>query len=614
MKGEYKLSSLLTLANWEVTDISTEHEQNTDSEDSENPNTVMEVLGYKDNTRTSIASCINTFKMLYLLGLNRSAIVHLDFVEEAPRLYYQILHELEVIRDAITFRALNRLRYSLILGYPSNRDTSDLNKATGGFNQADIDYLKKDVGIELEELFMESGGYIKVINKCTTHINEYITEKKLFETLGIQDGQYLKVLFQFQDFSDKTFKDFIRRYDKKMKFTYSGIIVPKAIKFDSSVRGKMFMSDFKMYHTAYRLSAKMNLSDISWSSSVSRVTDIIAENKIRYSKLINDTSNRQEEEENKKEEFNSDSFFNTDSMSAIIVDCDNISLFTFIKYLKHVNRVQIDKSKIELYLCADSRSKHVWRMMDKLNYTDISTNVTIVPAVRDVKSAVDTVITATICNLVYSKGIKNIMLLSSDTDFFGVPFYFKSVQESHMNMCIGYQDKSTLENFKEHFNSIDVQLFSIDSVLYNELRSREDFVEAKYEDSGSHEIDFSVPTSDEKLECFKKLVVNNIYDLSIKSLSDSNVIELLIQQCLIDSDNLYSYLDARDVVMDILSNLTITCEVESDNNSNIMSLIDYKTKPVIESENQENKSDNGSEINPNPRLKVVINIGEDKFN
>lgn len=604
------MSSLLTLANWEVTDISTEHAQNTNS-DNENTDTVMEVLGYKDNTRTSIASCINTFKVLYLLGLNRSAIVHLDFVEEAPKLYYQILHELEVIRDAITFRALNRLRYSLILGYPANRDTSDLNKATGGFNQADIEYLKKDIGIEFDELFMESGGYVKVINKCTTHINEYITERKLLETLGIQDGQYLKVLFQFQDFSDKTFKDFMRRYDKKMKFTYSGIIIPKAIKFDSSVRGKMFMSDFKMYHTAYRLSAKMNLSDISWNSSVSRVTDIIAENKIRYSKLIEDTSNKQEEEENKKEEFNSDSFFNTDNMSAIIVDCDNISLFTFIKYLKHINTIQTDKSKMELYLCADSRSKHVWRMMDKLNYTDIKTNVTVVPAVRDVKSAVDTVITATICNLVYNRGIKNIMLLSSDTDFFGVPFYFKSVQEvPNMNMCIGYQDKSTLENFTEHFNSIDVQLFSIDSVLYAELKKSEDFVEAKYEDFANHEIDFSVPTDDEKLECFKKLVINNIYDLSIKSLSDSNVIELLIQQCLIDSDNLYSYLDARNVVMSVLGNLTITCEIEDTNSSNIMSLIDYKVKPAIESENQENKTDNGSEINPNQRLKVVINTGE----
>ena len=110
-------------------------------------------------------------------------------------------------------------------------------------------------------------------------------------------------------------------------------------------------------------------------------------------------------------------FIDRNEAVVIVVDCENSDAFKLASALKQLNEDEISKiSKIVLY--DDVHTTKAWRFIDKI--TTIPVEHKLIKRIKEDKSLVDMKICADVSAFYYRHNISAFILLSSDSDFWGL--------------------------------------------------------------------------------------------------------------------------------------------------------------------------------------------------
>lgn len=110
-------------------------------------------------------------------------------------------------------------------------------------------------------------------------------------------------------------------------------------------------------------------------------------------------------------------FINESDTIQVVVDCENSDAFKLASVLKQLDEDELSKiDRIVLY--DDVHTTNAWSYLDKM--TDIPIDHIIVERIKENKSLVDIKMGMGISKAFYSENVSAFILLSSDSDFWGV--------------------------------------------------------------------------------------------------------------------------------------------------------------------------------------------------
>lgn len=147
-------------------------------------------------------------------------------------------------------------------------------------------------------------------------------------------------------------------------------------------------------------------------------------------------------------------FIERDERTAIIVDCENSDVYKLYATLKNLNQEELQKVK-KIILFDDVHTTRAWSCLS--HFLDIEVEHIEVERVNDYKSLVDIKMTAGACKEFYSNDIQSFILVSSDSDYWGL---ISSLPDADFLVMIEYSKcgkdiKEKLENNGIFYCSID---------------------------------------------------------------------------------------------------------------------------------------------------------------
>ena len=148
------------------------------------------------------------------------------------------------------------------------------------------------------------------------------------------------------------------------------------------------------------------------------------------------------------------SFLRASLRTVIAVDCENSDVYKLYATLKNLNQDEL--SKIEkIYLYDDHHTTVGWQWLAK--FTEIPVEHIVIDRVTERKSLVDIVMTAGVCQNHFAEGIDSFILVSSDSDFWGL---ITSLPNAKFLVMYEYANcgkaiKSALEEHDIYYCSID---------------------------------------------------------------------------------------------------------------------------------------------------------------
>lgn len=110
-------------------------------------------------------------------------------------------------------------------------------------------------------------------------------------------------------------------------------------------------------------------------------------------------------------------FIENNESTAIVVDCENSNVFKLYAVLKNLNQEEIKKIK-KIILFDDKHTFYSWQLL--CDFVDIEVEYIKVERINDNKSLVDIRMATGICYEHFKKGVSSFILVSSDSDFWGL--------------------------------------------------------------------------------------------------------------------------------------------------------------------------------------------------
>lgn len=314
--------------------------------------------------------------MAYLIGAK----------EEFFEYYYsnnrEILEKLKKNKDAVIIRSLCNIRSNLMINYSNtshslvydmkNLDRQDLYKD-------DIKILYKN-DIDLIKVNYRVNAYIADINKI---ISERINNlKELFPEWF--EWEYIKELFIMpRGQKEEAIKA------ESLKFGYSRNFYPytRYIFWTPKDRGNILFNDEKFARVVYE----------------------------QHNEEFRDLSKVKDASESVKTSIYD--FIKASDSVVLVVDCENSDAFKLASVLKQLNTDELHKiNKILLY--DDIHTTEAWKFLDKV--TGIPVEHNLVERIKENKSLVDITMSMGISKEYYRGGVSSFIMLSSDSDFWGV--------------------------------------------------------------------------------------------------------------------------------------------------------------------------------------------------
>ncbi len=172
----------------------------------------------------------------------------------------------------------------------------------------------------------------------------------------------------------------------------------------------------------------------------------------QHNDYFNDTSKFKDAHEETKN--NIYDFINDSYKTAIAVDCENSDVYKLYGVLKNLNQDELAKiEKIVLY--DDYHTNSGWDWIYK--FTNIPVEHIEVERVTDQKSLVDIKMTAGVCKDYYENGISSFILVSSDSDYWGL---ISSLPKA--NFLVMYEYQKCGQAIKNALSERDIYYCSID--------------------------------------------------------------------------------------------------------------------------------------------------------
>lgn len=147
-------------------------------------------------------------------------------------------------------------------------------------------------------------------------------------------------------------------------------------------------------------------------------------------------------------------FIRRSMRTVIAVDCENSDVYKLYATLKNLDQSELDKIE-KIYLYDDHHTTAGWQWLDK--FTEIPVEHIMIDRVTERKSLVDIVMTAGVCQSHYAEGIDSFILVSSDSDFWGL---ITSLPNAKFLVMYEYENcgkaiKSALEEHDIYYCAID---------------------------------------------------------------------------------------------------------------------------------------------------------------
>lgn len=314
----------------------------------------------------------------YLIGVKKHIIMEC-FDSEC----HDLIEQLSQDKDATTIRYLCKLRTVLMQKFKKTDDAmrydlQNINRIEW-YDHDNIKQLEK-WGFEIVKVNYRSEKYALDFTKL---IHENIDKcQKLFPDWV--NWEYIKDLFIIPSY---TKKDVLKKEFEKYMGNIEYYPFQMYIHWKPTDCGSIIYSDGKFLNTIYQM----------------------------HGDFFTDTSKFKDAHEETKN--NIYDFINGSYKTAIAVDCENSDVYKLYSVLKNLNQDELAKiEKIVLY--DDYHTNSGWDWIYK--FTKIPVEHIEVERVTDQKSLVDIKMTAGVCKDYYENGISSFIIVSSDSDYWGL--------------------------------------------------------------------------------------------------------------------------------------------------------------------------------------------------
>lgn len=321
---------------------------------------------------------VSTFA--YLIGIGRNI-----FEKEDGTLSPDIYNKLDKDKNAKIIRNLCLVRTLMVLRFHAicqaiQQDYKSITSVPDIIPRDAISYLE-DAGINVYTHNKEPNPFLAELH---TQIKNRINNcQKLFPDWINWD--YLRDLFVFPGkYTDDTLKQIANTYYENRQFyPYQALIHWTA----ADDYGNILASDQKFLRLVYEWHGD-GLPDLSL------VTDVKTDTK----KKIYD-------------------FFDYAEKLIFVVDCENSDPYSLCATLNSLDKEKTEKiSKLVLY--DDEHAAHAWDVLT--DYTTIPIEYVLIERLKDNKSLADVKVTARITKEFYENGVDSFVLVSSDSDYWGM--------------------------------------------------------------------------------------------------------------------------------------------------------------------------------------------------
>ncbi len=139
----------------------------------------------------------------------------------------------------------------------------------------------------------------------------------------------------------------------------------------------------------------------------------------------------------------------------IAVDCENSDPYKLYATLNNLDQSELLNKVRKIILCDDVHTGSGWSFLER--FTDILVEHRVVERVKDSKSLVDTSLTAVICKECYRNGTDSVILVSSDSDYWGL---INSVDEARFLVMV--EDRKCGPDIKRALDNAGITYCYID--------------------------------------------------------------------------------------------------------------------------------------------------------
>ena len=316
--------------------------------------------------------------MAYLIGVKKH-IVEKCFDAEC----HDLLQTLYASQPATTIRYLCKLRTALFLKFKKTDNEMRYNlmnlNTLEWYDHENIEQLQK-WNISIIKANYRSDKYMLDLNTLiASHIDNVAS---LFPDWV--EWKYIRELFVIPRYTNPTaVKREFEKYMKSKAF-YPFQVYIYWTPFDC---GSMLMSDRKFLQILYKL----------------------------HNATFDDSSKYRDAAEETKDSIYS--FIQSSMRTVIAVDCENSDVYKLYATLQGLDRSELDKIE-RIYLYDDHHTTVGWQWLSK--FTEIPVEHILIDRVTERKSLVDIVMTAGVCQNHFAEGIDSFILVSSDSDFWGL--------------------------------------------------------------------------------------------------------------------------------------------------------------------------------------------------
>ena len=148
-------------------------------------------------------------------------------------------------------------------------------------------------------------------------------------------------------------------------------------------------------------------------------------------------------------------FLEDSNKTAIVVDCENSDPYKLYATLNNLNKAALLGKIAKIILYDDVHTTSAWSILNQ--FTDIPIEHRVIERVKGDKSLVDITLTAGTCREYYQNNIESFILVSSDSDYWGLIHSMPELRFLVMveNSKCGPDIKNALENFGIMYCYID---------------------------------------------------------------------------------------------------------------------------------------------------------------
>ena len=421
----------------------------------------QEIYIGKDRQKYDVVS---TFA--YLIGVKKNI-----FNKENGTLQPERYAQLEKDKAARIIRNLCAMRTALIVGYRTIYDKMKFDKAPTSmiaeFPTEAMTALSSD-GISLFNHKYQVMDYIIAVNQ---HISARIDNCRSCFPDWVE-WKYIKKLFLMP-----TNNSFEQNSPELAKYYESRTMYPFQVYMNWTPReeGNILQSDNKFLAIVYQ----ENDDEFTDLSKVSDVSEKTRENIDRFLKQA--------------------------GKIVFVVDCENADPYKFIASINGMSKEQLSRIS-KIILCDDVNASAAWKIME--NHVSVPVEYILTERVLERKSLLDVRVTAETCKEHYKNNVDSFVLVSSDSDYFGLidalteakflimlernqtsGEFIKRISEN--NICYCYTDDfytgddNTLKQtvvLKEVKTLVNDSCFNINDILEGAIyKARAEFSDAEYD-------------------------------------------------------------------------------------------------------------------------------------